>query len=245
MKFEDFKDFKGFNITICVALVLRLILHRSIENVIFGLKVIVFGIIFEVILIKVFEKFPSRSEINKYKKSSPVIEYLNTMFDDISHINATSGNSGIKFCFAQIDLNENSAMRLYLSSDKKRIDFIQKYHEYVSLWYKGESQISPGELRKVVSPLYFSYDRDGYKVKNIRFRKELEEDFLYDCKLDSLGWNDSLMSFFVVSSGHDLSRPIAIKAITECAEEHGFMAIVETYNDEYCNGESDILRINF
>lgn len=186
----------------------------------------------------------SRSEIEEFKKNSPVVSYLDTMFDDISHINAISGDYGIKFSFARVELNKYPVLQLYLTADKNRVDFIQKYNDNAHLWYtgvRGEGVKSPEELQNEFSS-HFCYDRDGYVAKNTSFRKELEEDFLRGCEPDSLGWSASLVGFVRVCVGYDLSSPIYITTITECAEAHGFYVSIQPPSEECF---SDTLHISF
>lgn len=186
----------------------------------------------------------SHDEIENHKNTSPVVIYLNTLFDDISHINAVSGDSGIRFSFATVELNNYSALRLYLTADKKRVDFIQQYKDNARLWYtgvRGESVKKPEELEKELAS-HFCYDTGGYAAKNPSFRKELEEEFLRSSELDLLGWSYIPIEFSKIRVGHDLSRSIDVTAITECANAHGFRVSIQPRSEEYL---SDTLHISF
>lgn len=162
----------------------------------------------------------SRSDIEKFKKTSPAVVYLDTMFDDISHINAINGDFGVKFDFAEITLSSFPSLHLHLTSDEDRICFIKRYSDAAVSWWRGEGEKSPEELQREFSS-YFRYDKDGYTARNASFRKELEEESLSEVNHTSSGWYIGLRGLLAVN-GHNCTDKLTITAITECAEAHGY-----------------------
>ena len=177
---------------------------------------------------------PTRAKIEEYKNTSPVLSYLSTLLDDISHINAISGDFGIEFDFAKVTLSGGSPLlHLYLSSDEDRIDFIQRYFDAAVSWWRGEGEKSPEELQREFFN-YFRYDGNGYTAKNTSFRKELEEESLSELKHDPSGWYIGLRGLLAVNAGRYCAGKIAVKAIIECVEAHGYHISVHCdKGDEY------------
>lgn len=251
MEFILSRFYKWTRVILWIVALIRIGLSQTLPSAVVWL-VVALGYTIVPVLIARGHSIPSNTsdspvlheQIEEFKNTSPVIAYLNTLFDDISHINAISGDFGIRFNFAQLGLDDFSALLLYLTADNNRVDFIQRYQDAAVLWYKGvrgEGVKSPEELQKEFSS-HFCYAKDGYVAKNASFRKELEEDFLSGCELDSSGWNNSLISFSRIRVGHDLSHPIAVAAITECAKAHGFHVNIQPRSEGYL---SDTLRISF
>lgn len=182
---------------------------------------------------------PTQARIEEYKNTSPVIAYLSTLLDDISHINAISGDFGVEFDFAKVTLSEFPLLDLHLSSDEDRIDFIQRYHDDAVSWWRGEGKKNPEELQREFFN-YFRYDGDGYTAKNASFRKELEEESLSELKYDPSGWYIGLRGLLAVNAGRYCAGKIAVTAITECVEAHGYYI-----SHRYDNGDVCVLWITF
>ena len=166
---------------------------------------------------------PSRGKIEEYKETSPAMQYLSTLFEDISNINKLNSNFGIRFSRANINLHTPS-LRLYLTPDEARTDFIPKLKNDLAAWYHCTGEKNPEKIQEeFISHLYNG--RNRYIAKNVSFREELEDDSLEQFEHDSSGWSIRLKRFGGINS-----QPMIVTAITECAESNGFR--VSSHNDD-------------
>ena len=222
MQFIQSYFYKWTKAILWIVALIRIGLSQKLESAVIWL-VVALGYTIVPWLIALLAAAPpaSRSDIEKFKKTSPVVAYLDTLFDDISHINVISGDFGVKFDFAEITLSAFPSLHLHLTSDEDRIDFIQRYYDATVSWWRGEGGKSPEELQREFSG-YFNYDKDGYTAKNVSFRKELEEESLSEVNHDSSGWYIDIRGLLVVNVGHNCTDKLTITAITECAEAHGY-----------------------
>lgn len=241
MEFAQSRFYKWTKVVLWVVAVIGIALSEELAHAIVWLAVALGYTIVPWLAAKQVTARPaSHDEIEDCKSTSPVVTYLNTLFDDISHINAISDAYGYELDFAKITLGTFPALYLHLSINEDRIDFIQRYKDATSSWWRGEGGKRPEELQREFWG-YFCYDGNGYTAKNASFRKELEEESLSEVEYDSSGWYLSLRGLLVANAGHNCADKNTISAITECAKAHGYHIgdSGDKGSDEY------VLRVTF
>lgn len=162
---------------------------------------------------------PSRSKIEEYKKTSPAMQDLSTLLQDVSNINKLNSGSGIQFSHLNININSKLytlSLRLYLMPNEVRTDFIPKLKKELEAWYHCTGKKNPEKIQEeLISGLY--HDKNGFIAKNALFREVLEDNSLEQFEHDSSGWSVRLKNV-----GNIGASPRDIIAITECAESNGF-----------------------
>lgn len=167
---------------------------------------------------------PTQNEIEEHKITSPFVIFLNTMFDDISHINEIHDGGSVRLSFSKMKFSEFPDFYLYLAPISERdYDSVRFLHDAAVAWHRGEGEKSPEELQKDFASC-FRYAKDGYTAKNASLCRFLEEDSLRRTSFDSdlsIWFLEPAFGMMTECAGHKATK-LDIIAITECAEAHGY-----------------------
>ena len=185
-----------------------------------------------------------RREIERTIEESSTVACLKTLFEDVKYINETSGADRLQFDHAEITLQSEllrSDMYLYTTTDKKHIEFIERYDALLHRCLMGEEGLNKEKIYEEFRS-YFVNEKDGYIAKNPDFLKTLEDEGLSwfeavtDCNGNATCYKYEVFLFKTTYVNENSCNPFFIaEAITKWAVGEGYLAYYtrDRENDRY------------
>lgn len=219
-KFTHSRFYRWSRIIVCAAAILGAPAFRG-DTTIMSLYCYAAAAAYSVIppILAIGGDYAQKSEA--FQKSSQVVGYLRTLFEDIAHINEVNGEYGHDFFAINFILSNQGDSYAHLMLGESYDETIQIFKELFDA--DPDNEIMKKNYREALS-----YERNGYIAKNTSFKNELlcksigEFTRPTGCNGDDLWFSITLRSFADVMALETGMRDAAASVICTLALEQHF-----------------------